>query len=167
MRALEVLEHEPVGLEHVVELAGVLPPAAHRVALDPAAAVDQLLDRVGDLELAAPRGLDRPRRLEDRGREHVDADQRQVARRVLRLLDQPHDALAVELGDAVVPRVGDLGEQDQRLGLDSRKRSTRSVIPSRSRLSPRYMTNGEPPRNSSAVSTACARPSGLGPGRCR
>ena len=62
-----------------------------RVALDPAPAVDQVLDRVGDLELAARRGLDRARRLEDRRREHVDADQRHVARRVLRLLDQPHD----------------------------------------------------------------------------
>ena len=115
--ALEVLEHEPVRLEHVGELAGVLPPAADRVALDPAAAVDQLLDRVGDLELAAPRGLDRPGGVEDRRGEHVDADERQVAGRVLRLLDQADDAVAVELGDAVVPRVGDLGEQDQRLGL--------------------------------------------------
>ena len=33
-------------------------------------------------------------------------------------------------------------------------------MPSRSRLSPRYMTNGESPRNCSAVSSACARPSG-------
>ena len=28
IRALDVLEDQPVGLEHVVELAGVLPPAA-------------------------------------------------------------------------------------------------------------------------------------------
>ena len=95
------------------------------------------------------------------GREHVDADQRQVARRVLRLLDQPDDRCAVELGDAVVPRVGDRGEQDQRLGLGARGTPpTSSVIPSRSRLSPRYMTNGDRPRNSSAVSTACASPAG-------
>ena len=33
-------------------------------------------------------------------------------------------------------------------------------MPSRSRLSPRYMTNGESPRNGSAVSTAWAEPSG-------
>ncbi len=33
-------------------------------------------------------------------------------------------------------------------------------MPSRSRLSPRYMTNGESPRNGSAVSSAWARPSG-------
>ena len=33
-------------------------------------------------------------------------------------------------------------------------------MPSRSRLSPRYMTNGESPRNGSAVSSAWASPSG-------
>ena len=32
--ALDRLEDEPVGLEHVVEPAGVLPPAAHDVRLD-------------------------------------------------------------------------------------------------------------------------------------
>ena len=41
MRALDVLEHQAVRLEHVVELPGVLPPAADGVALDPLAAVDQ------------------------------------------------------------------------------------------------------------------------------
>ena len=33
-------------------------------------------------------------------------------------------------------------------------------MPSRSRLSPRYITNGDVPRNGSAVSTACASPLG-------
>ena len=36
------------------------------------------------------------------GAEEVDADQGQVRGRVFGLLDQAHDALAVELGDAVV-----------------------------------------------------------------
>ena len=52
-------------------------------------AVDQVLDGVGDLELvpeARPDALDR---LEDLRAEHVDADQREVALRLLRLLDQP------------------------------------------------------------------------------
>ena len=40
------------------------------------------------------------------------------------------------------------------------KVSTSSTMPSRSRLSPRYITNGESARNGSAVSTAWARPSG-------
>ena len=51
------------------------------------------------------------------GGEHVDADQGQVRGRVLRLLDEAHDPLAVELGDAVVLGVEHLGEQDQRVGL--------------------------------------------------
>ena len=38
---LDLLEHEAVGLEHVGELAGVLPPAADDLRLDPVAVVDQ------------------------------------------------------------------------------------------------------------------------------
>ena len=64
---LDRVEHEPVGGEHVLELAGVLPPALDDVRLDAPAAVDEVLDRVGDLELAAGRGLDRPRRVVDAG----------------------------------------------------------------------------------------------------
>ena len=153
MRALDAVEDEPVGLEHVVQAAGVLPPAAHDVRLDAAAAVDEVLDRVGDLELAAGARLDRARGVVDAGREHVDADEREVGLRLGRLLDEPHDAVAVELGDAVVLGVGHRRQQDQRVGLAARERtSTRSVMPPCSRLSPRYMTNGSPSRNGSAVS---------------
>jgi hypothetical protein len=53
------------------------------------AVVDQPLDRVGDLELAPPRRLDPLGGVEDRRREQVDPDEREVARRVLRLLHQP------------------------------------------------------------------------------
>ena len=53
---VEVVEDQLVGLEHVLHLAGVLPPAVHDVRVDAQAAVDQRLDRVGDLELAAPEG---------------------------------------------------------------------------------------------------------------
>ena len=53
-----------------------------------------------------------------RGREHVDADQREVGGGLRGLLDQPrHAAVGVELGDAVVLRVRHAREQDQRLGL--------------------------------------------------
>ena len=38
-------------------------------------------------------------------------------------------------------------------------------MPSLSRLSPRYMTNGSSPRKASLMSTACARPSGASCGR--
>ena len=55
----DLVEHQAVGLEHVLEPPGVLPPATHDVRLDPAAGVDEVLDRIGDLKLAAQRGLDR------------------------------------------------------------------------------------------------------------
>ena len=60
----------------------VLPPALHDVRLDAPAGVDQVLDRVGDLELAASARLDRARGVVDRGRKHVDADEREVAARL-------------------------------------------------------------------------------------
>ena len=88
------------------------------------ARVHQVLDRVGDLELAAAGRLDRARRVEDRRREHVDADEREVGLRLGRLLDQPRDPpVAVELRDAVVLGVGHRGQQDQRVGLARSGRS--------------------------------------------
>ena len=98
---LDVLKDETVGLEHVLELSGVLPPALDDVRLDAPVGLDQGIDRVGDLELATGGRLDRVGGREDRGREHVDADQSEVAGRVLRLLDQPDDTLAVELRHTV------------------------------------------------------------------
>ena len=50
---LDRVEDQPVGLEHVLELAGVLPPALDDVRPDLEAAIDQVLDGVGDLELVA------------------------------------------------------------------------------------------------------------------
>ncbi|HXC45463.1 MAG TPA: glucose-1-phosphate thymidylyltransferase, partial [Solirubrobacteraceae bacterium] len=40
----QVVEDQPVGLEHVLEPSRVLPPATHDVRLDASAAVDQILD---------------------------------------------------------------------------------------------------------------------------
>ena len=79
------------------------------------------VDRVGDLQLAAARGLDRVGGVEDLGREHVDADEGKVAGRVLGLLDQADDAVAVELGDAVGARVLDLVSRINASGLDDSK----------------------------------------------
>ena len=77
-------------------MSSSLPVSFHQpcdqVRPDLEAAVDQVLDRVGDLELVAEARLDPLHRLEDRRREHVDADQREVALRLLRLLDQADDA---------------------------------------------------------------------------
>src|SRR3954451_18487551 len=98
----ERVEDEPIGLEHVLEAAGVLPPAAHDVRLDALAVVDEVLDRVGDLELAPRRRLDRARGVVDAGGEHVDADQREVSLRLVRLLGQPDHAAVLQLGHAIV-----------------------------------------------------------------
>ncbi len=69
--------------------------------------LDQRLDRLGDLQLAPPGGLQGAGGVEDRGAEQVDADQREVGGRVFGLLDQPHDPLPVELGDAIGLRLLD------------------------------------------------------------
>src|SRR5215211_6364643 len=51
---LEVVEYQPVGLEHVLHLAGVLPPSVHYLRIHTPTAVHQRLDGVRDLELSAP-----------------------------------------------------------------------------------------------------------------
>src|SRR5664280_2762543 len=87
------------------------------------ARVEEMLDRVGDLQLAASRWLDRARGVVDGGGEHVDADQRKVGGRLGRLLDEAHYPPDLagrrlrELGYAVVLRVRYGREQDQRIGL--------------------------------------------------
>ena len=72
--AFERAEDQAVGLEYVFELAGVLPPARHDVRLDLQAAVDHVLDGVGDLKLATRRGPNCLDAREDLRREEVDAD---------------------------------------------------------------------------------------------
>ena len=90
-------------------------PLQHLVP-DALAVVDQPLDRVGDLELAAGRRLDRRDGVVDVGVEEVDADDREVGRRVGRLLDQLHDlAVGAEHRDAELAGVVDVGEQDLRV----------------------------------------------------
>src|ERR671912_622616 len=110
---LERLEDEPVALQERVLLAGVDPPALEDLVVDAAAVVDQPLDGVGDLELTAPRRGDRRDRLVDLLVEQVDADERQVGRRVGRLLDEAGDlAVDTQLGHAELTRVVHFCEQD-------------------------------------------------------
>ena len=114
----DLVEDQAVRLEHVLDLPGVLPPAADDVRVHPQPRVHQVLDRLGDLELASLGRGDRARRVEDRRGEHVDADQREVGGGLGRLLRQPEDAPAlVELGDAVVLRVGHRRQEDHRVRL--------------------------------------------------
>src|SRR5205814_8722145 len=55
------VQDQAIGLEHVIEAARVLPPAAHDVRLHAHASVHEVLDRIGDLELPPRRGRARPR----------------------------------------------------------------------------------------------------------
>ena len=115
MRALERLEHEAVALEQRILLAGVDPPAPQDLVADAPAVVDEPLDRIGDLELATRRRLDLAHRGVDVGIEEVDADDREVRRRVLRLLDELDDlAVVAEHRDARLSRILDVREQDLR-----------------------------------------------------
>ncbi len=100
-------------------------------------------------------------RLEDRRREHVDADQREVALRLLRLLDQPDHAAVLPARrrrTSADPARASAGSA--RPGASRTNSSTNCVMPLFSRLSPRYITNGSLPMNGSLIRTACARPRG-------
>ena len=127
---LDRVEHEPVGGEHVLELAGVLPPALDDVRLDAAARVDQVLDRVGDLELAAaPRARSRGPR---RGRAAVNMYTPTSARSVLGSRGFSTSRTTVpssQLGDPVVLGIGDRREQDQRVGLVGAERRDEVLDP--------------------------------------
>ena len=125
--AFDRVEDQPVRFEHVLELAGVLPPAVDDVRPDLEAAIDQVLDGVGDLELVAEAGLDALDRLEHRRREHVDADQREIALRLLRLLDQPDDLAVRQLGHAEHLRIGHARQQDLRRRLLARRTPRRTA----------------------------------------
>ncbi len=114
--ALQLLQQQVVGFEQVGGTAGVLPPPDDRLAHHGGSGLDQALDAVGDLVLAARRGRHAVEHLEEPRREAVQARYREVARRVLRLLDEPHDALAVHLRHPEGGRVLDLHERDEGVG---------------------------------------------------
>lgn len=114
-RAAPAFEHEPVRFEDVFGLAGVLPPPLDDVRVDLVAVVEQQLNSVGDLEFPPPRGFEAVDRVEDGRREHVDADEREVARRVVGLFDQSRDvSLVVDLRDSELPGIVDVLEGDTR-----------------------------------------------------
>src|SRR3954452_4619513 len=110
------VENQSVRLEHVLELARVLPPAVDEMRPHLETPIDEVLDRVGDLQLVPEARLDALDRVEHRRREHVNADQREIALRLLRFLDQPHDAAVAKFRDAEHLRIADTREQDLRGG---------------------------------------------------
>src|SRR5258705_3697859 len=115
--ALEGFKDQTVGFEHVLELAGVFPPSLDDVRSYGETAVDQVLDGVGDLELVTETRLDAVHRFEDVGTEHIHADEREVADRLLRLFDEAHDLAVLELRDAEHLRIGHARQDNLRGGV--------------------------------------------------
>ena len=155
-----------------------LPVSIHQPAEDlvahPMAVVDQPLDGVGDLELAAGRRFDRRaprcgcrdrrgRRRRPRGRTAGPAGFS---------ISCDHLAVGAEHRDAELPRDrrrargGSAPTRTPSVGAgpvrarSASKASTNSLSPCCSMLSPRYITKSSSPRKSRAMSTQCARPSG-------
>ena len=108
-------------------------------------------------------GLDRLDRVEDRRREHVDADQRQIALRLLRLLDQPHDPAVRRARRRRTS--ADSGTARQQ---DLRRPASRARTPRRTRVMPLFRQvvaevhheRSRSPMNGSLMSTAWASPRG-------
>ena len=98
----------------VVFLPGVEPPRGEARELHRPAELDELADGVGDLELAAGRRAYLRDRLENRGAEHVDPHQGEVALRLFGLFDQArHLPVGIDLGDAERGRVLHLFQHDR------------------------------------------------------
>src|ERR1700723_3664589 len=111
------LQHHAVDLEHVGDVAGVLPVPRDDRGPYLVAGVEQPLQGLGDLEFPAARRAELAHRLVHGGGEDVDPDQRQIAFRVLGLLHQgDHLAGLVELGDAELARIRHGGQHDLRVG---------------------------------------------------
>jgi hypothetical protein len=138
---LDGVENQAVGLEHVLELAGVLPPALDDVRPDLEAAVDQVLNRVGDLQFVAEARLDASTDVEDSGPN----------------MYTPTSARSLfgSFGFSTSGRRGRRTARRRRTSADPARAPAGSARPasrvelldeagdaSLSRLSPRYMTNG-------------------------
>jgi len=67
-----------IGFQDVVHLARVYPVAVQDLRLDIEPLIDEVLDRIGDLQFAASGGLDPVHGLKYVPVEHVDADYGQV-----------------------------------------------------------------------------------------
>src|SRR5438309_190586 len=153
--------------EHEVVRPGLGPRAVDRdlpadqARLDPAGDVGdgRALEHDRVLDLAAPDD-----RVVAHGRERSD----------IRVLDHrplPDDGVVGfstrrttrPPASSATPNCCGFGTRARRIwafGAVARNSSTSDVSPARSRLSPRYMTNGSPPTKASAIRTAWASPSG-------
>ncbi len=94
-------------------------------------------------------GLDAVDRLEDVVVEHIDADQRQVAGRLLGFFDQADDApIVVQLGHAVLLRLLDPGQHDLAVPVAVGELGDQGLMPPWITLSPRNITKRSSPRKS-------------------
>ena len=123
-----------------------------------------MVEHVRDLELAAARGREPVDDVERVRPQEVDPDGDEVALGLLGLLlEADHAAVAVELGDAEPPRIGDPVEQ--RAGARTARlelvRDRASAGPRRM-LSPRTQQNASSPTKSRASPMAWAMPSAPG-----
>ena len=111
---VDLVEDQAVRLQHVFQPTGVLPPAVDDVRPHHQTSVDEILDRIGNLELVAEARLDPLDRVEHIGAKHVHADEREVTLRRPRLLDEPNHFVAVGFGDAVLFGIGHRSQEDLR-----------------------------------------------------
>ena len=95
------------------------PPTLKPNRVDRPPALNQQVNRLADLVLPAVRRLHQVTRVEDRGRERVEAGHHQIARRIVGLLDDVRDlAVLVRVTHAVPTRVlpVDLLDEERRVG---------------------------------------------------
>ena len=128
----ERVQHDPVRFQHVLELAGVLPPPARCVRWT--AARGRSAHWMASVISSSPRAA-RPDALdgvEDRVVEHVDADERQVGAAAPSASRRAGRRLAPQLGHAELLGVRDPRQQDLGVAPRSRRGSARRA----SRASP-------------------------------
>src|SRR5579885_140123 len=118
VHVVHLIQNDTIGFQHVVFLSGVQPPASQNVAVYAMAEIDQLLNRIGDLELASAAGFDLPNRIMDFLVAEVNADQSQVRLGLWRLLFQIDDAtIAVEHGHAERAGILHFLKKDKGIGI--------------------------------------------------
>ena len=108
-----------LGAVAVLGVADVDPPAVELDRVDGTTGLNEEIDRVGELVLAAVGRLDEVTRVEDRRGERVESRHHEVARRVVRLLDHFDDLpVLVRVEDAVAGGflVGDLLNEEGGVG---------------------------------------------------
>src|SRR6266851_933902 len=87
-RSLDRTKHNPVRLQHIPHLTGVDPVAADDMWPYKIALLDEILDGIGNLKLSALRWADSVDSLKDMVIKKVDTDEREIADRLTRFLDQ-------------------------------------------------------------------------------